>query len=146
MDNSEKENTVSFLIFSVNKRFYAIDISLVQEIAQNAKVHPLPFVPFYIEGVINCSGTAYVAVNPIVLFPNKEQKEDINIETQNFLIFKRNDDQFCMHISAIEIFYEVQEEDLEDVVQDGWLIYKDRKIKIFNPDDIENRLLKDLSA
>ena len=51
-----------------------------------------------------------------------------------------------MHISSIEIFYEVLSEDLKDVVQEDLLLYKNRKIKILNPDDIENRLLKDLSV
>lgn len=142
----DNRDTVSFLIFSVNSRFYAIDTDLVQEIAQNAKVHHLPFVPSYIEGVINASGTAYVAINPIILFPQKDKDEDPLIQKQNFLIFRREDDQFCIQISAIEIFYEVLVEDLKDLVQDDWLLYKNRKIKIFNPDDIENRLLKDLTT
>lgn len=142
----DNRDTISFLIFSVNSRFYAINTDLVQEIAQNAKVHPLPFVPAHIEGVINAGGTAYVAVNPILLFPQKDIKEDPVISKQNFLIFRRDDDQFCMHISSIEIFYEVLSEDLKDIVQDDLLLYKNRKIKILNPDDIENRLLKDLAV
>ncbi|MCR4733821.1 MAG: chemotaxis protein CheW [Treponema sp.] len=142
----EDRETVSFLIFSVNSRVYAINIDLVQEIAQNAKVHPLPFVPYYIEGVINNNGTAYVAVNPIILFPNEKANEEQVISNPNYLIFNRNDDQFCMHISSIEIFYEVLIEDLEDVVDGDYVIYKNRRIKIFNPDNIENRLLKDLNS
>ena len=144
MKQSDRE-TVSFLIFSINSRIYAIDIALVQEIAQNAKVHPLPFVPSYIEGVINCVGTAYVAVNPLILFPS-ETPESTNIENPNYLIFKRDDDQFCIHISTIEIFYEVLIEDYDDVVEGEFLHYKNRRVKIFNPDEVEASLLKDLRS
>jgi len=49
----KEEVNESYLIFSVQKTLYSIKTSNVQEIMHSAKIHPLPFVPEYIEGVVN---------------------------------------------------------------------------------------------
>lgn len=138
-----EKDTVSFLIFSVNEHRLAIEISLVQEIVRDYKVHFLPFVPEYIEGVINYAGKPYTIVNPCVL---DEIKEDSFVEINNptFLLFKRDDDQFGLHISMVEIFYEVLKEDLEDEDWENEITYKGRQIPLLKPDKIEERLLRDL--
>ncbi|MBO5607591.1 MAG: chemotaxis protein CheW [Treponema sp.] len=139
------KDTISFLIFSVNNHRLGIEISLVQEIVRDTKVHFLPFVPSYIEGLINYSGKPYTVVNPVVLEKNPHGPL-IEISSPTFLLFKREDDHFCLHISMVEIFYEVQKEDLEDEDWEDEIEYRGEKIPLIKPDEIEELLKHDLGA
>ena len=131
-----KDSAFSFLVFSVKKKRFVIQTSLVQEIMHSAKIHPLPFVPSYIEGVVNCRGIPYTVVNIATM----AGEEDCNIDGQTVLVFKRNDDQLALHISNIELFFEPEE---NDVRADG-IRYKMNLIPYFDSDYIETQLKKDL--
>ena len=137
------KDTISFLIFSVNNKKLAIDISLVQEIVRDSKVHFLPFVPEYIEGIINYAGKPYTVVNPVVL-NDDDDKTLVDVDNPTFLLFKRDDDQFCLHISMVEVFYEVLKEDLEDEDWENEITYKGKQIPLLKPDKIEERWRRDL--
>lgn len=126
----------SFLVFSVKGSLFAIRTSLVKEIMHSAKIHPLPFVPPYIEGVVNCHGTPFTVVN----FSMMNGEEDSAIEGDTVLVFKRSDDQLALHISNIEMFFEPDENDIRT---DG-IRYKMNLIPFFDADLIEKRLLDDL--
>ncbi|MBR6154004.1 MAG: chemotaxis protein CheW [Treponema sp.] len=126
----------SYLIFSVGKHRYALNSSLIKEIMYGVKIHGIPFTPDYIEGVLNCRGVPFTVVN--LLKMAKEENSDIAESV--FLLFNRDDDQFCLHISNIEVFFEPEEDDiLEDKVK-----YKFKFIPLFNADKIEETLCKDL--
>ena len=121
-------NQSSYLVFSIKDNRYAFKSSLIQEIVYGSKIHVIPFAPDYIEGVLNCRGNPYSVIN--VLKMNNEENSEINEKV--FLLFKRDDDNFCIHISNIEVFFEPEEEDiLEDKVK-----YKFKFIPLFDPDVI----------
>ena len=126
----------SFLVFSIQKKRYAINTSFVKEIMHSAKIHPLPFVPPYIEGVVNCRGTPYTVVNSPVL----NGEEDCVIPGDTVLVFNRDDDQLALHISNIELFFEPEENDIR---ADG-IRYKLNLIPYFDANYIEDVLRKDL--
>ena len=129
-------NESSYLVFSIKNHQYAFKSSLIQEIVYGSKVHVIPFAPDYIEGVINCRGNPYAVIN--VLKMDKEENNDI--EERVFLLFKRDDDNFCIHISNIEVFFEPEEDDVyPDKVK-----YKFKFIPIFDADRIEEVLCNDL--
>ncbi len=129
-------NESSYLVFSIKNHQYAFKSSLIQEIVYGSKVHAIPFAPDYIEGVINCRGNPYAVIN--VLKMDKEENNDI--EERVFLLFKRDDDNFCIHISNIEVFFEPEEDDIyPDKVK-----YKFKFIPIFDADRIEEILCNDL--
>lgn len=126
----------SYLIFTIKEHRYAFKSSLIQEIIYGAKIHAIPFTPDYIEGVLNCRGNPFTVVN--VLKMNKE--EDNEIAEKVFLLFKRDDDNFCIHISNIEVFFEPEQDDiLADKVK-----YKFKFIPLFDPDTIQEKLCEDL--
>ena len=126
----------SYLVFYIKNHLYAFKSSLIQEIVYGSKVHAIPFAPDYIEGVINCRGNPYAVIN--VLKMDKEENNDI--EERVFLLFKRDDDNFCIHISNIEVFFEPEEDDVyPDKVK-----YKFKFIPIFDADRIEEVLCNDL--
>ncbi len=129
-------NSGSYLIFSIKEHHYAFKSSLIQEIVYGYKIHAIPFAPDYIEGVLNCRGNPYSVIN--VLKMDKEENNEI--EEKVFLLFKRDDDNFCIHISNIEVFFEPEEDD----VYEGKIKYKTKFIPLFDPDRIEERLCSDL--
>lgn len=132
----QAETNDSYLIFTIHKRLYAIKNTNVQEIMHSAKIHPLPFVPDYIEGMVNCRGVPYTVVNLLKM----EKEETPEIQEPTVLVFRREDDQFALHISGIELFFEPEE---EDISTDG-IRYKSRIIPYFDIDMIETTLCNDL--
>ncbi len=133
---TNEEGNENYLIFSVRENLYSINTSNVQEIMHSAKIHPLPFVPQYIEGVVNCRGVAYTVVN----FLKLENQEDSDMSNMPVLVFRRDDDQFALHISSIELFFEPEK---EDILPDG-IKYKSKLIPFFDADSIEEALRRDL--
>ncbi len=140
-------NQDTFLSFSVNKKTYAFKTSLIQEIIYGAKIHVIPFTPDYVEGVLNCRGTPYTVINTLKMeahinsSQNKTASDsNLDIKESIFLLFKRSDDQFCIRISNIEDFFELEEDDVfEDKIK-----YKMRFIPIFDADRVEEILCQDL--
>lgn len=134
--NLYEGNQSSYLVFSIKDHRYAFKSSLIQEIVYGSKIHVIPFAPDYIEGVLNCRGNPYSVIN--VLKMNNEENSEIKEKV--FLLFKRDDDNFCIHISNIEVFFEPEEED----IQEDKVKYKFKFIPLFDPDAIEERLCEDL--
>ncbi len=129
-------NESSYLIFSIKDEHYAFKSSMIQEIVYGSKIHAIPFTPDYIEGVLNCRGNPYAVINVLKM----DKKENSDIDEKVFLLFKRDDDNFCIHISNIEVFFEPEEDDiLPDKVK-----YKFKFIPIFDADRIEEKLCDDL--
>ena len=91
-------NESSYLIFSIHSHRYALKSTLIQEILYDCKIHYIPFTPEYIEGVLNCRGTPYTVIN----FLKMQNENNSEINEKVFLLFKRNDDQFCIHISIFD--------------------------------------------
>ena len=56
------------------------------------------------------------------------------------LVLKRSDDNFAVHISKVEIFFEIKE---EDISADG-IRYKMNVIPFFNADWVEEKMRDDL--
>ena len=126
----------SYLIFSIKEQRYAFRSSLIQEIIYGAKIHTIPFTPDYIEGVLNCRGNPFTVINTLKM--NKDEDNEINEKV--FLLFKREDDNFCIHISNIEVFFEPEEDD----ILEGKVKYKFKYIPIFDADNLEQKLCEDL--
>ena len=93
-------NESSYLIFSIHSQRFALKSTLIQEIMYDSKIHFIPFTPDYIEGVLNCRGTPYTVINVLKM----EKQEDSEINEKVFMLFNRTDDNFCIHISNIEVF------------------------------------------
>lgn len=136
--NKKEIPLVQVMAVDAGKFRYAIASASVQEIMTGEKIHPLPFVPRYIEGVLNCRGEAWTVLNPVLLIDGADEE----IQGNQFLLIKRSDDRFCLHISTAETFFSVPETELamENIT------FKSHKIRLISPDAIEERLLKDLEC
>lgn len=135
--NSLYEGEDSYLIFSINEERYTLKGSGILQIINEPKIRKLPFVPSFIEGIINVHGTPYAAVNTLKM----NNEKDSNVSGTNYIVLKRNDDQFSIHVSNIELFFEPEKED----IQEGKVRYKQNFIPIFEADKIEEKLVKALS-
>ena len=139
---------ITWLVFSILGRKYAIKSSAVDEIIRDVKIYKLPFLPSYVEGVMNRRGEPFTVLNPV---PIIEEGNDATIDSSLFLVFKRSDDKLSLHISDILFFCDTESDDLhlipgldDDRVVLGTIDYNHEEIPVLNPDTFEVLLLKDL--
>ncbi len=97
----EKEMT-TWLIFLISGKKYAVRSSDVVEIISDLQVYKLPFMPKYIEGVLNRRGDPFTVINPNLII--NQDADAASPEKSIFMIFKRSDDQLALHISDILLF------------------------------------------
>ena len=145
---TESESTITWLIFGICSKKYAIKSSEVHEIIRDVTVYKLPFLPSYIEGVINRRGDPFTVINPVAVMDPKNEELP---EQPLFLILKRDDDQLSLHISDILFFHETDANDLhiipngnEEGIFTGTIDYDHEEIPVFNAEAFELLLRKDL--
>jgi len=156
IENKREEKTVvieekamtTWLIFLISDKKYAIRSSDVVEIISDLSVYKLPFMPKYIEGVLNRRGDPFTVVNPNPIFnsdPNAAPPEK-----PLFMIFKRHDDHLSLHISDILLFTKIEDTELKlipDVTEDslflGTVAYGDEEIPVINSNAFEIIIRKD---
>ena len=146
----EVQNKITWLIFSINEKKYAIKSSEVHEIIRDLTVYKLPFSPSYIEGVINRRGDPFTVINPLSIIDSMEAAPP---ESSLFLILKRTDDQVSLHISDILSFYDVEENDIHLIPNGeneglylGTIEYNKEEIPALNSEAFELILRKDFGA
>ncbi|MBQ3686349.1 MAG: chemotaxis protein CheW [Treponema sp.] len=145
----EKKTTV-WLIFSIAGKKYAMRSADVLEIIRDVPIYKLPFMPAYIEGVINRRGDPFTVINPLAVFGDTDAKPP---EEPLFLIMKRDDDQLSVHISDILQFTEMAESDLNLIPNGGdedfflgTLSYGHEEVPAINPGSFELLIRKDLGS
>ncbi|MCR5762870.1 MAG: chemotaxis protein CheW [Treponema sp.] len=146
-EKAEEKNKITWLIFSINDKKYAIKSSEVHEIIRDLTVYKLPFLPSYIEGVINRRGDPFTVINPLSIIDSMETPPP---DSSLFLILKRSDDQLSLHISDILSFYDIEESDVhlipngdKEELYLGTIDYNKEEIPALNSDAFELILRKD---
>lgn len=146
----EEKKMVTWLIFSVVGKKYAVKSGDVLEIIRDVAVYKLPFMPDYIEGVLNRRGDPFTVINPRSLIGDTDTTPP---EAPLFLIFKRSDDQLSIHISDILFFAEIEEDGLNQIPEKneegfflGTIAYKGEEIPALNPNAFEILIRKDLGS
>ena len=140
----------TWLIFAIAGKKFAIRSSEVLEIIGDMSVYRLPFMPAYIEGVLNRRGDPFTVINPLAIIESTDTKPP---EEPLFLILKRDDDQLAIHISDILFFTEMDEADLNLIPNNdeegfflGTLGYGHDEIPVMNPSAFEILIRKDLGS
>ncbi|MCR5189226.1 MAG: chemotaxis protein CheW [Treponema sp.] len=116
--SSSQENTESqeldkeaiWLIFTIGnqadgKNIYAIPADSVKEILRDATVFPLPFVPPYVNGVLNRYGDPYVVIDSAVL-------EGKNAQESKLFIVLNDESHTCLRITDVRDFFTASEKDV----------------------------------
>ena len=109
--NSQRiEKKATWLIFTIGdsvdgRNLYAIPAENVKEILRDATVFPLPFVPPYVNGVLNRYGDPYVVVDSAVLEGKEAQKSKL-------FIVMNDESHTCLRISDVKDFFTAAEKDV----------------------------------
>ena len=171
---SVAEETVMWLVFAIGNEPFAIPSSEVGEIIRDVTVYPLPFLPAYVDGVINRRGDPCAVINPVTLLDRQpaETKEDDETEEEDniqvvsrkkniakepvslFLVLNRDDDQLCLRITDILFFHESRKTDVHMLVTEnsennfysGTVEYNHKEIPVINAAAFEQRLRNDLGS
>ena len=109
-ESQQVEKKATWLIFTIGnqadgKNLYAIPSGYVKEILRDATIFPLPFVPPYINGVLNRYGDPYVVVDFAIMEGKEAQK--------SFLFIVLNDESnTCFRITDVKEFFSASEKDV----------------------------------
>ena len=147
----EDKAMTTWLIFLISDKKYAVKSSDVVEIIDELSVYHLPFMPKYIEGVLNRRGEPYTVLNPNSIF-----EDDPNTAPPDkalFMIFKRDDDQLSLHISDILLFTKIEDSELKlipDATEESFFLgtvnYDGEEIPVLNPNAFEILIRKDCGS
>ncbi|MCR5612413.1 chemotaxis protein CheW [Treponema sp.] len=109
-ETQQTEKKATWLIFTIGnssdgKNMYAVPAECVKEILRDATVFPIPFVPPYVNGVLNRYGDPYVVIDSAVLEGKEAQK--------SFLFIVLNDESHtCLRITDVKDFFTATEKDV----------------------------------
>ena len=144
----EEKAMTTWLIFLISEKKYAVRSSDVVEIISDLAVYHLPFMPKYVEGVLNRRGDPFTVINPNPLLSDSSVLEPP--EKSLFMIFKRSDDQLSLHISDILLFTKIEDSELKlipDATEESFFLgtvgYNQEEIPVLNPNAFEVLLRKD---
>ena len=147
---SENQSMTTWLIFLISGKKYAVKSSDVVEIISDLSVYPLPFMPKYVEGVLNRRGEPFTVINPNVILDEDKPEPP---EKSLFMIFKRDDDQLSLHISDILLFTKIEDSELKlipDATEEslflGTVTYEKEEIPVLNQNAFEVLLRKDCGS
>ncbi len=99
-----KDKKLIWLLFTIGEKLYAIPADQVKEILRYATVFPLPFVPPYVDGVLNRYGDPYVVINTSAL-------EGETVSDSNLFIVLNNESHTCLRITDVKDFFTASEKD-----------------------------------
>lgn len=132
-ENAEKKQLKKkavWLIFTIGnqadgKNLYAIPADSVKEILRDATVFPLPFVPPYVNGVLNRYGDPYVVIDSAVLEGKDAQ--------QSMLFIVLNDESHtCLRITDVRDFFTASEKDVIHFSEEELSDYYEGTLKVNN--------------
>ena len=122
-----KEKKSIWLIFTIGEKRFAIPAETVKEILRDATVFPLPFVPAYIDGILNRYGDPYVVINPATLEGYDAPK--------SFLFIVLNDESHsCLRITDVKDFFSASEKDVVQFNESELSDYYDGTLKVDGED------------
>jgi len=141
----------TWLIFTIGessdgKNLYAIPAESVREILRDATVFPLPFVPPYVDGVLNRYGDPYVVIDPSVLEGKKAQN--------SFLFIVMNGESHsCLRITDVKDFFTATEKDVVRFTEaelsdyyDGTLTINGQDVFVLKVQAIIDKVGKEIAA
>lgn len=109
-ESQQIEKKTTWLIFTIGNQtdgtnLYAIPSGDVKEILRDAAIFPLPFVPPYINGVLNRYGDPYVVIDSAVMEGKDPQK--------SFLFIVLNDESHtCLRVTDVKDFFSATENEI----------------------------------
>ena len=141
-----KDKKLIWLLFTIGEKLYAIPADQVKEILRYATVFPLPFVPPYVDGVLNRYGDPYVVINTSAL-------EGETVSDSNLFIVLNNESHTCLRITDVKDFFTATEKDVvlftEDEMSEfyaGTLNFSGQDALVLKTDEIIQKVGKEIAA
>ena len=100
------ESTKTWLVFTAGEKKYALLSSEVREILRDVPVFPLPFVPEYVNGILNRYGEPYAVIDPLPILGENPQ------DSKLFLVLY-GESHICFKITDVIEFFTTQDTDLK---------------------------------
>ncbi len=145
VSNTENESQ-NFLVFNMNAETYAIQTSFTREIMRDLAVYPLPFVPAYVNGVLNRHGDPYTVIDPMILLGKEPQNNSL------FLVLNFDTEQLCLRISDVIEFLPIKANEIKKFSNhisvtyfEGTITWKEKEIPILNTRSFIDKLRLDLN-
>lgn len=142
----QKTDHAIWLIFTIGEKRFAIPAETVKEILKDATVFPLPFVPFYVDGILNRYGDPYVVINPATL-------EGYDAPKSLLFIVLNHESHSCLRITDVKDFFSASEKDIvhfnEDELSeyyDGTLMVDGEDVFVMNIQAIIEKVGKEIAA
>jgi len=134
------------VVFSIDKQFFGIDISLVSEIIRQEEITPLPQASNYVEGIINLRGSVIPVLNLHMLFNMQSDGQDDN---SRIIIAASEDEQkFGLMVDAVQEVKKFRPEQLKEAPGSinvnqqylkGIVLDNDKMIVLVDPNQILSR-------
>ena len=153
--SSKKENQVvakkaTWLIFTIganeDKVLCALPAGQVKEILRDSTIFPLPFVPSYVDGVLNRYGDPYVVIDPAVITGKPAQK------TLLFIVIN-DETHTCLRINDVKDFYTAAESDVvrfseeeESAYFEGTLFFNGQNALVLKTQAFLNKVGQDIAV
>jgi purine-binding chemotaxis protein CheW len=116
MKNSDELN-YEVILFQLNDNLVAIEIVYLVEILESVAISPLPFVPSYVEGLVNVNGDIMPQVDLSKLLFTSQDTVVESVKSKTLLIVDINDVPIALKIDQVKESYSVAKKDLEPVTE-----------------------------
>ena len=145
-EEKQKEKKSIWLIFTIGEKCFAIPAENVKEILRDATVFPLPFVPPYVDGVLNRYGDPYVVIDPATL-------EGYEAPQSMLFIVLNDESHSCFRITDVKDFFTASEKDVVHFTEaemsefyDGTLNIDGQEVFVLKVQAIIEKVGKEIAA
>ena len=145
-EEKQKDKKAVWLIFTIGEKRFAIPAENVKEILRDATVFPLPFVPPYVDGVLNRYGDPYVVINPAAL-------ECYEAPQSKLFIVLNDESHSCFRITDVKDFFTATEKDVVHFAEaelsefyEGTLTVNGQDVFVLKVQDIIQKVGKEIAA
>lgn len=151
-NNKDELETIKYnkyMVIQIGEKKYALFADEIREIVGDVPMFYVPFVPPYIRGFINRHGEPYTVLDLTVIFERE------NLDSSNYLILGREDDQLALLISDVIEIKRLPDSELHKITsvvpEDDYFlgsisIKENEEIFVLNLDQVLKKLEGDLNG
>ena len=111
MKNSS-DKSIELILFSVIDRVFAIDQEVIVEVLESTSASPLPFVPDYVDGLINVGGNIIPQVDLSGLLYGMESSTPLDNQFQTVLVVSIDDVPMALRVGQVQESLSIVETDI----------------------------------
>ncbi len=112
------ESSYSFLLFTVKAEYFALPIDQLVEVTEPLHVSALPFVPDYIDGLINLNSQIIPQIDASQLLAADLKQEGNAAKQQTLIVFKSSEPHYALRVGLILDSITLEADQLDFIDQD----------------------------